>query len=311
MAKKRTKLEWQAEDRCQELAGQLADELAEHFGLVAPIDPLEVVRRESRMLVAGGRDFGNKFDGKLKYNKEKKKFVLLFNTKYDTGLAEGRHPRTRFSICHELGHYFIEAHNKHLRRGGPAHPSSGEFRSAMQMEREADAFASSFLLPTRLAGPVLTSGELNLDRIERVATDFQTSMLCTTIRGVRLSDLPCAVAGLRDGCIAWMFPSKSLIAAGCYPGKKQIESPTARARWEAFAGGDDDWDQEDTKLCHWFETYDREDELWDVEVTQSFLPVRSMGTVVVLLTLDEDDVVREEGEEEDEIDKDHRERYGW
>jgi hypothetical protein len=42
------------------------------------------------------------------------------------------------------------------------------------------------------------------------------------IRGVRLSELPCGVAGLRDGRIAWMFPSKSLIEAGCYPGKGQV-----------------------------------------------------------------------------------------
>src|SRR5271166_3114061 len=108
MTKKRTKFEWQADERCQELAGLLADEMAEHFELVAPIDPLEVVRREHRMLVAGGGDFSNRFDGKLKYNKEKRKFVLLFNTKYDVTMPAGRHhPRTRFSICHELGHYFI------------------------------------------------------------------------------------------------------------------------------------------------------------------------------------------------------------
>src|SRR5262249_18045246 len=125
------------------------------------------------------------------------------------------------------------------------------------------------------------------------------------------ADLPCAVAGLRDGRIAWMFPSKPLIAVGCYPGKKDIESPSAKARWEAFAANDDGRHEEDAKLRHWFETYDREEELWDVEISQSFLPVRMMGTVVVVLTMDAQDVLHEEGEEEDDVDKDHRERFGW
>ena len=81
---------------------------------------------------------------------------------------------------------------------------------------------------------MLNNGELTLSKIDKVAADFQASLLCTTCRGVRLSDLPCVVAGLREGRIAWMFPSKPLIAAKCYPGKKDIESPIAKARWAAF-----------------------------------------------------------------------------
>jgi hypothetical protein len=48
-----------------------------------------------------------------------------------------------------------------------------------------------------------------------------------------------------------------------------------------------------------------------VEVSQSFLPLRTLGTVAVLLTMDEDDVVREDEEEEDDIDTDHRAKFGW
>ena len=69
-------------------------------------------------------------------------------------MPDGRHhPRTRFSICHELGHYFIERHHDDLVNGEPPHGSSGEFKNGVaEGEREADAFASSLLLPTPLAG---------------------------------------------------------------------------------------------------------------------------------------------------------------
>lgn len=310
MTKKRTKLEWQQDEHCQELAGKLADEMAEHLKLVAPVDPFEVIRFEHRLLVAGGRDFGDRYDGKLKYNKEKKRFLLFYNTKYDRWQEPGtNHPRTRFSICHELGHYFIDSHHKYLLRGGKPHPSSSEFKTPAQMEREADAFASSLLLPTHLADPLLNNGELTIKTLDKVSSDFGASLVCTTIRGVRLSDLPCAVAGIRDGRIAWMFPSKPLIAAKCYPGKKDLESPAAMARWTAFSAGDDDRREEDGLLRHWFQTFDREDDLFEVEVTQAFLPVRIMDTLVVLLTMDEDAVLDVDGDEEDEEEED-RDRFG-
>ncbi|MBS0207109.1 MAG: ImmA/IrrE family metallo-endopeptidase [Planctomycetes bacterium] len=309
---KRTKLDWQADERCQELAGLLADEITELRQLTAPIDPFAIIRQEHPLLRAGGGNFGDRFDGKLKYNKEKKKFLLFYNIKYDLGLEQGtNHPRTRFSICHELGHFFIDEHHKYLLSGGKAHASSGEFKTAMQMEREADAFASSMLLPTHLVEPLLNNGELTLRKLEKVSEDFGASLLCTTIRGVRLSDLPCAVAGIRRGRIAWMFPSKAMIEGHCYPGKRVLESPSAKDRWTAFEVGDSGRHTEDGILGHWFQLYDREDELYDVEVTQSFFPLRTVDTMVVLLTMDPDAISKEEDEEEDDIDRDHRERFGW
>lgn len=312
MTKKRTKLEWQQDEYCQELAGKLADEMAEHFKLVAPVDPFEVIRHEHPLLVAGGRDFGDRFDGKLKYNKDKKRFLLFYNTRYDRWQEPGtHHPRTRFSICHELGHYFIDAHHKYLLRGGRPHPSRGEFKTAAQMEREADAFASSLLLPTHLTDPVLNNGELTIGKIDKVATDFGASLLCTAIRGIRLSDLPCAIAGIRDGRISWLFPSKPLIAAKCYPGKKELESPAAKVRWSAFATGEYIQHEEDCLLRYWFQTFDREEELYDIEVTQAFMPIPIMDTLLVLLTMTEEDVILPEEEEEDDLDREHRERFGW
>ncbi len=310
--KKKTAFDWEAERTAQEAAGALADALVARLGLTAPIDPLAVAATERRFLRAGGADLGARYDGKLKYAREKNRFLLFFNTKYDEGLPDGtHHPRTRFSIAHELGHYFLDRHHRYLRGGGPPHASSSEFISDNLWEREADAFAASLLLPTRLAAPVLAGGELTLERVERATARFRTSFVGTAIRGVRLADLPCAVAGIREGRIAWMFPSDTLVRAGCYPVKKALESPLAKRAWAAFTGGDNGRMSEDGKLGHWFETYAREDDLSAVYVTEQFVPVPIMGTLLVLLTMDEEDVLRDEGEEEDDVDREHRERFGW
>ena len=313
MTPKKTKLDWEIDQNCQERAGKQADELIESLGFEWPIDPLKVAETEHPILVTGGRDLGDLYDGKLKFNKQKKRFLLFFNTKYDRWQESGQHhPRTRFSIAHELGHYFLEDHRQHLRNGGNPHPSRGEFLNGERVEREADAFASSLLLPTHLAEPRLNSGELNLQTIESVAADFGASHLCTAIRGIRLTDEPCAVAGLREGRVAWMFPSKRLIEAKCYPpGKIDLESPVAKRAWAAFEAGSDDKGSEDGLLRHWFKTFARDEDLAAVEVTESFLPIRIMGTLVVLLTMSDSDLFSEEEEEEDEIDTNHRAKFGW
>lgn len=308
--KKKTAFDWEAERNAQEAAGTLADALVARLGMGAPVDPLAVAATERRFLRAGGADLGARYDGKLKYAREKNRFLLFFNTKYDEGLPEGtRHARTRFSIAHELGHYFIEHHHQYLRGGGPPHASSSEFISDNLWEREADAFAASLLMPTHLAAPLLAGGELTLDLIERASASFGTSFVGTAIRGVRLSDLPCAVAGIRDGRIAWMFPSEGLISGGCYPGKRALESALALERWEAFTAGDNGRASDDGTLGHWFQTFDREDELHDVYVTEQFLPVRVMGMLLVVLTMDEGDLFGDEDEDGEDEEED-RDRYG-
>lgn len=313
MTPKKTKLDWQADQECQDRAGQEADALVKRMGLAAPIHPLDVAKTEHDFLRTGGDDLGDRYDGKLEYEPRKKRFLLYYNTKYNRSMPDGQHhSRTRFSISHELGHYFLERHRDDLVNGEKPHESSGEFKNPTLKEREADAFAASLLLPTHLVSRKLNNGELTLETIDKVAADFQASLLCTALRGVRLSDQPCALAGLRKGRIAWLFPSKALIEAKIYPGKKDIESPVALARWTAFERGENDRHQKDGLLRHWFQTFDPEDELYDVEVTQSFLPVPVIDTLAVLLTMTEEDVFpQEEEEEEDEIDRNHRERFGW
>ncbi len=155
-------------------------------------------------------------------------------------------------------------------------------------------------MPGYLARPSVNTNELTLARLDAVATSFETSLVSTAIRAVQLSDYPCAVAGIRGGRIAWMFPSDRLIEASCYPGKKVLESPEAQREWQVFTAGGTDRTSADGMARHWFQMYDREDELHDVYVTQGFVPVQVMNTLLVLLTLDEYDLFSDH--EEDELD---------
>jgi hypothetical protein len=266
----------------------------------APINPLDIVESEAPLLVADGGNFRDRFDGQLEFHRRKNRFLLLFNTKYDTDTAE-HHPRTRFSIAHELGHYFIERHHAYLVRGGKVHGSSSEFVNDRLIEREADTFAAHLLMPPELLGREL-SGEVTFAQVRRVGKLFGTSVMSTAIRCVQTSDFPCALAAVWGGSVAWMVPSEPLVRGGCFPRKGvPLTSQTSRDRWVTFTVGGDVSGSNDALVKNWFETYRRED-LEDVALSEEYHPVRVMGTMLVLLTLDEESLFPDDDEEADEAD---------
>jgi len=286
-----TNLDWKIAERKLEIAREVAEELATLLHLAAPVDPFNVAKAELPVLRVLAEDFGNQFDGLLEYHAAKRRFLMFVNTKYDSNCHRGgHHPRTRFSAAHELGHYFLDHHRACLMQGVTSHPSQSEFRSNAMMEREADAFASTLIMPSRLMRESVNESELTIDRVIDLASRFEASLVSTIIRTVQLSDFPAAVVGIRDGSVKWSFQADCLVPAGCYPPQRgPVLSATARKKWDAFIAGDNEQTMGHAYLREWFRTYDR-DRLESLPVTEHHLPVSVMETLVVLLTIPEDEL---------------------
>lgn len=287
---------WMETERLQEMASEKAEEIVAALGLNSlPINPLAVAKPEAPRLRWIGNNFRNVFDGRLEYHRSQDTFLLFYNTKYDTPNDRTKHhPRTRYSLAHELGHYYLDHHRAYLMRGGKPHRSRSEFSADVLVEREADAFAAGLLMPQKLVRPLVNEDELSILRIEEISARCHTSLISTAIRAVRLSDFPCALAGIKAGLIAWMFPSPALIRGGCYPGEKGvIKSDAARDRWAAFAAGARDQGNRSVYARHWFRTYER-DSLERLSVTEHYLPAPVMDTLLVLLTIPEDELFEDD-----------------
>ena len=287
---KRTKMEWAEMQNRQQKAVDRAAEVLEALKIAsAPIDPLAIVDSEKPLLCAMGGDFRNRFDGQLEYHRSKNRFVLFYNTKYDRVPGQ-HHPRTRFSIAHELGHYFLDAHQAYLRRTGKSHPSKGEFLSDRNIETEADAFAAGLLMPASLLGPLVNEGEMSFADIETWAGDFKTSITSTARRAVELSDFPCALVGVRDGRVAFSFQSQAMIDGGCYPRPRGSSLPAeALAKWQAFAGGQRLPEQGGTYARAWCQTFDN-DQAANAPVTEHYFGVPPTQTLLILLTIPEEEL---------------------
>lgn len=295
---KMSRMDWAEIRNRQTKAVEQAAEVLATLGInSAPINPLTIVAREKPLLTAMGGDFRDRFDGQLEYHRSKNRFLLFFNTKYDRAPNGEHHPRTRFSIAHELGHYFIDRHRTYLLRTGKSHPSKGEFLSDRTIETEADAFAAGLLMPSRLLGPLVNDGEMSFADIERWATDFKTSITSTARRSVELSDFPCALVGVREGRVAFSFFSPAMIEGGCYPRPRGSSLPSeAQTKWQSFAAGCLLDTSGQALGQDWCQTFD-DDKAARAPVSEHYFGVPATQTLLVLLTIPEEELFPDDGDD--------------
>jgi Zn-dependent peptidase ImmA (M78 family) len=103
----------------------------------------------------------------------------------------------RFSIAHELGHYFLEGHPDAVFKSGDIHESRAGFGSADQIELEADHFAAGLLMPSHLFAAAAGRYSDGLEAIKGLAADSKTSLTASAIRYAELTDAAIALPYLK------------------------------------------------------------------------------------------------------------------
>lgn len=132
-------------------------------------------------------NYENAFDGMLLYDTDNKDFHIHINI--DSGNKQNS-KRGRFTLAHELGHFFLDEHRLGLKYGLlEPHASFHNINHKSVIELEADYFASCLLMPKerfknfssenrKLTG----TKEFSLDTILELSNSFKTSVLSTLIR---------------------------------------------------------------------------------------------------------------------------------
>lgn len=115
----------------------------------------------------------------------------------------------RFSIAHELGHYFMSGHSDALLSAG-FHASHAGFVSNDPYEQEADFFAAALLMPQRAFSLALDEHEPGMACIDALHRRCETSMTATAIRYSALTRDGVAVIMSRGPTIDWCFMSDGL-----------------------------------------------------------------------------------------------------
>jgi len=213
-------------DREQELA-ELAEAIAEDYFPARRIEPLAIMR--AKEITSSFGYYGDCFDGLLEH--QSGRFHIYANL---DRLEHSDSTRARFTLGHELGHYFIDEHRNAMAAGLPPHPSVCEYESELVVEREADHFASNLLIPSTRFRRMAQRVPSGLQGILSVANECGTSVTSTALKYVKLDIVPCLVLKWNNERLVWGWPSTETVQAGFRKTIRSVDrlppdSSTARA----------------------------------------------------------------------------------
>lgn len=235
-----------------------------------PVDLFEVARGEWPPIEIHGHPFSGDFDGTIRYVESH--YVILFNKKY----GNEHDPRVRFTIAHELGHYYIDKQRDALKRG-KTHKSFIQFETTSHEEQDANAFASALLMPKYMFKNIVNKCQPGWESIEKIAQLGKVSLTATARRFIDLTDHACVLIVSANRRILWFHKSKEFFPY--IQGKPLIVPP------DSWAGAI----FEEGKVPPGFQTINAD--CWltgrgvraGVEILEWSLPINSYGQVLTIL----------------------------
>lgn len=188
----------------------------------------------------------------------------------------------RFSIGHELGHYFLSGHPEHVFRDGSLHQSAAGFGSKDPIELEADYFSACLLMPTKLFKREMDRFRDGLKAVEGLQGACKTSLEATAIRYAEHTKAAVAVVLSKDGVVQYSVLSDELKEFTRERLYRRSGLPAGSITYRLCRSGDIDRDSDEVSPDEWFS---------DMRgtCTEEALRLGNTGRVLTMITFDPDD----------------------
>ena len=185
-------------------ASVAAEQLIKELCITAlPVDPFAIAT-------------GRKIEVRSKPTRDAGVSGMLIRVGNEFGIAYATHidnePFQRFSVSHELGHYFLPEHPDAVIGTNGIHESRAGYASKDRYEMEADRFAAGLLMPRHLFLPALERSGQGLSAIESLAATCKTSLHATAIRYTQCTSDAVAIVISMGNKIDHCFMSEALKA---------------------------------------------------------------------------------------------------
>jgi hypothetical protein len=266
-----------AERSCE--IAELAEAVSETYCPVGAVDPQRIAAAKGITVSAG--NYGKAFDGMLECRVGR--FHIFCNV---ARLGSPTSPRARFTMGHELGHYYIDEHRNALASGRiPPHLSRCEFESALAAEQEADHFAAHLLMPTERFRRAARGTGRGFSGVLALVEQFGVSLTSAAVRYATVDVAPCAVIKWHWRGHAWKCFSSSMFRRHFQQVFELPERlPADSATRLALA-------QEDKPQCGYFQSgtlasvwfpWVRRDDTLDVVLIEEAVPLGRYGALTML-----------------------------
>ncbi|MBF9036830.1 ImmA/IrrE family metallo-endopeptidase [Rhodobacterales bacterium HKCCE2091] len=189
------------------MARQRGEKVAQEHGFTAfRVDPFEIAENED--IVVEAKDPG----------KEGVSGCIVFNDD-GVGIIYSTHVKSqgfrRFTVGHELGHFYLDGHPEEILNAGGFHASRAGFtQGSSSIELEADHFAAGLLMPSKLVRDVLASEGVGLSGINALALDAEASLTSAAIRTAECARYPMAIVVSAGPTVRYGFMSDSFKSLG-------------------------------------------------------------------------------------------------
>lgn len=180
--------------------------LAEYIALQfdEKITPLEKIVADENLDVFYDNYESNTFDGMTIYDNGK--FYIHINT-YNGNRADT--DRGRFTLAHELGHYFIDTHRIGLKNGLlEPHPSLTNKAQYFSIEREADYFAACLLMPEERFRKDIGNKKFGIEVIDYLRAEYKISRTACALRFADIGNYPLLIVYAENNIIRWSYSSE-------------------------------------------------------------------------------------------------------
>ncbi|MDM1350926.1 ImmA/IrrE family metallo-endopeptidase [Myroides marinus] len=180
--------------------------------------PLDLIIKEEQIPVFYDYYDSDSFDGMTTF--EDGQYFIHINK--DRRNLENNE-RGRFTLSHELGHYYIDAHREGLRQGVlEPHPSKMSKQQYDQIERQADYFASCLLMPEYDFKKQIEKKKFSFEIIKTLSERYNISKSACAIRFAEIGNHPIMIVYSEKGYIKWKkssndFPHQFLLYTNKVP----------------------------------------------------------------------------------------------
>jgi hypothetical protein len=242
------------------------------------VQPLEII--EEIEIGYSYDDFGDSFDGLIEHRWGD--FHIYCNAR--TNEHDGS-PRMRFTLAHELGHYFIDEHRNALAAGQDPHASKTDGPGKLLIEREANYFASNLLMPKTELVQFLSKTKEGLQSFLDIGSHFGVSAQSTAIRCVQDCGSRCAVVMFREGKSPWCELSPVLQFSGFTQPKRFSNGPplggAAAEAWAALPDGLSSIFTNTSTATTWFSSVTEQSDRNEI-ITEQAVRLGSRGVLTLL-----------------------------
>lgn len=180
-------------NRYQFDVGGLAIEISQNF---YPSDPITRIDQHDL----------DGFAGALIPSESGKRWGIL----HQSGQSKGR---ARFTVAHEFGHYLL--HRKKYPSGIHSDEAGVDGRAKVEIEREANDFASTLLMPLddfrRMIPP---KDKPDFDALAACSDRYNVSLVAAVLRWLRYTDRRALIVVSTDGFVKWAWSSTPAFKTG-------------------------------------------------------------------------------------------------